>query len=131
MRNTLRMEKKMSYLGKFSLANRSLIALATIAILLFGALVIPSLKEELFPSLPIIQLAVTASEDNSTLATQIKQVVVPELESINGVAHADVTGVRQQIVKITLDLKKVQAQGLNVSQIEGVLQANNITLPAG
>ncbi len=216
----------MSYLGKFSLANRSLIALATIAILLFGALVIPSLKEELFPSLdfpaisvitmdqgaspavvehdvttpleqsiqgisgiqtmtsysnqgvsiivveydygtdinqarqtiqehvssaqaslpsnvtpqvqsysvsslPIIQLAVTASEDNSTLATQIKQVVVPELESINGVAHADVTGVRQQIVKITLDLKKVQAQGLNVSQIEGVLQANNITLPAG
>ena len=34
----------MSYLGKFSLANRSLIALATIAILLFGAFVIPSLK---------------------------------------------------------------------------------------
>jgi HAE1 family hydrophobic/amphiphilic exporter-1 len=216
----------MSFLARLSLKNRSLIALATIAILLIGAYVIPSLKQELFPSLdfpaisvvtvdagasptivehdvtnpleqsiqgiagiqqltsysnegvsiivvefnfgtdinqaqqtlsqhlnqvqaslpsgltpqlqtfsvnalPVIQLAVTSSQDPITLAAQVKQDVVPTLQGINGVASANVTGVQQQIVSVTLDLKKVQAAGLSVSQIEGVLQANNITLPAG
>jgi HAE1 family hydrophobic/amphiphilic exporter-1 len=216
----------MSFLARLSLKNRSLIALATIAILLIGAFVIPTLKQELFPSLdfpavsvvtvdagasptivehdvtnpleqsiqgivgiqqmtsysnqgvsiivvqynfgtdinqasqtltqhlnqaqaslpsgitpqvqtfsvnslPVIQLAVTSTEDPVALAAQVKQEVVPVLQGIDGVANANVTGVEQQIVTVTLDLKKVQAAGLSVSQIEGVLQANNITLPAG
>ncbi len=216
----------MSFLARLSLKNRSLIALATIAILLIGALVIPTLKQELFPSLdfpavsvvtldagasptiiehdvtnpleqsiqgitgiqqmtsysnqgvsiivveynfgtdinqasqtltqhinqaqsslpsgitpqvqtfsvdslPVIQLAVTSTADPVTLASQVKQQVVPVLQGIDGVASANVTGVEQQIVTVTLDLKKVQAAGLTVSQIEGVLQANNVTLPAG
>ena len=216
----------MSFLARLSLKNRSLIALATIAILLIGAFVIPTLKQELFPSLdfpavsvvtvdagasptivehdvtnpleqsiqgiagiqqmtsysnqgvsiivvqynfgtdinqasqtltqhlnqaqaslpsgitpqvqtfsvnalPVIQLAVTSSEDPVALAAQVKQEVVPVLQGNDGVANASVTGVEQQIVTVTLDLKKVQAAGLTVSQIEGVLQANNLTLPAG
>lgn len=216
----------MSFLARLSLKNRSLIALATIAILLIGVFVIPTLKQELFPSLdfpavsvvtldagasptivehdvtnpleqsiqgiagiqqmtsysnqgvsiivveynfgtdinqasqtltqhvnqaqaslpsgitpqvqtfsvnslPVIQLAVTSSEDPVALAAQVKQEVVPVLQGIDGVANASVTGVEQQIVTVTLDLKKVQAAGLTVSQIEGVLQANNLTLPAG
>lgn len=216
----------MSFLARLSLKNRSVIALATIAILLFGAVIIPSLKQELFPSLdfpaisivtsdagaspsivehdvttpleqniqgvsnlqqltsysnegvsiiiveynfgtdinqarqdlsqritqaqsslptnitpqietfslasqPVIQLAVTSSEDPVTLAAQVKQDVVPAIQGISGVANANETGVQQQIVQVTLDLKKVQAKGLTVSQIESVLQANNVTLPAG
>ena len=216
----------MSFLARLSLRNRSLIAFATIAIVLIGAFVIPTLKQELFPSLdfpaisvvtvvagasptivehdvtnpleqsiqgiagiqqmtsysnqgvsiiivqynfgtdinqasqtlaqhlnqaqsslpsgvtpqvqtfsvnslPVIQLAVTSSENPVALATQVNQEVVPVLQGIDGVANANVTGVEQQIVTVTLDLKKVQAAGLTVSQIEGVLQANNITLPAG
>ena len=57
--------------------------------------------------------------------------MVPALQGINGVASASVTGAEQQIVTVTIDLEKVQADGLTVSQIEGVLQANNLTLPAG
>ena len=216
----------MSNLARMSLRNRSLIALATIAILVFGALVIPSLKEELFPSLdfpaisvvtvdagaspaivehditnpleqniqgiagisqltsysnegasiivvsynygtdinqarqtlqehvsqaqsslptnitpqiqtfsvsslPVIQLAITSSQDPITLAAQVKQTVLPVLQGINGVANASVTGVQQQIVTITLDLKKMQQKGVTASQIEGILQANNLQLPAG
>ena len=41
----------MSFLSRISLSNRGLVALATIAILIIGALVIPSLKQELYPSL--------------------------------------------------------------------------------
>ncbi|MGB8347714.1 MAG: efflux RND transporter permease subunit [Ktedonobacteraceae bacterium] len=216
----------MSYLTKLSLRNRSLIALATIAILLIGAFVIPTLKEELFPSLefpaisvvsvypgaspsiveqdvtnpleqsiqglqgiqqttsyssqnssvivveynygtdlnaasqtltqqinraeaslpsgvtpqvqtfnindlPVIQLAVTSSENMPTLATDINSEIVPSLQGINGVANVNVTGVRNQIVTVTLDLSKLQKEGVTVTQVQGVLQANNVTIPAG
>ncbi|HEX6484281.1 MAG TPA: efflux RND transporter permease subunit [Ktedonobacteraceae bacterium] len=216
----------MSFLSKISLANRSLIALATIAILIIGALVIPSLKQELYPSLefpavtvitsypgaspsiveqdvtdpleqsiqgtqniqtmtsysnsgssviiveynfgtdinqasqqisqqisrvqanlpsgvtpqvqtfninsqPIIRLAVTANEDQAKLATDLNSKVVPTLNGISGVAQVNITGVRNQVVTIDLDLKKLRADGLSVTTVQSVLQASNSTLPAG
>src|SRR2546429_935290 len=216
----------MSFLARLSLANRSLVVLATIVILVFGLVIIPSLKQELFPSItfpaitvftaypgaspsivehdvtdpieqsiqsiaglqsitsysnegasiivvsfnygtdidksqqtlsqsinkvqqslpsgvtpqvqsysftefPIIQLAVTADEDQQTLASQLKQNTVPSLEQISGVGNVNVTGVRDQVVTVTLDLDKLKANGLSVSQVQGALQANNISLPAG
>jgi HAE1 family hydrophobic/amphiphilic exporter-1 len=217
----------MSFLSRMSLANRSLVALATIAILVFGALVIPSLKQELYPSLefpavtvitsypgaapsiveqnvtdpleqsiqglqdiqqitsysnqnasvivveynygvdlnqasqqitqqinrvqasfpsgvqtpqvqtfninslPIIQLAVTAHEDQAILAADLKTKVVPILSGLDGVAQVNITGVREQIVSITLDPAKMKADGVSVQAISGVLQANNVTVPAG
>ena len=80
---------------------------------------------------PIIQLAVTSSQDTPTLATNLKNNVVPVLQGINGVANVNVTGVRTQIVSVTLDLTKVKNNGLTATQIQSVLQANNSTLPAG
>ena len=216
----------MSFLSRISLSNRGLVALATIAILIIGALVIPSLKQELYPSLefpavtvitpypgaspaiieqdvtdpleqsiqgtqnisqltsysnsgasvivveynfgtdinqasqqitqqinrvqanlpsgvtpqvqtfnindqPVIQLAVTSNEPEAALANDLKTKVVPVLSGINGVAQVNVTGVRDQVVTIKLDLSKLQADGLNISAVQGALQANNVTLPAG
>ncbi len=217
----------MSFLSRMSLANRGLVALATIAILIFGALVIPTIKQELYPSLqfpavsvittypgaspsiveqdvtdpleqsiqgmqniqqvtsysnqgssiivvqynfgidlnqeaqqitqqmnrvqgnlpsgvltpqvqtfdvnslPVIQLAVTANEDQAALAADLQKQVVPVLSSINGVAQVNVTGVRNQVVTITLDLAKMQADRITMTALQGALQANNVTLPAG
>ncbi|GHO72980.1 hypothetical protein KSD_07510 [Ktedonobacter sp. SOSP1-85] len=216
----------MSYLSRLSLANRSAVALLTIAILLVGGYIIPSLKQELFPSitfpaltviapypgaspsvvehdvtnlleqniqgikgvktvtsysnqgtailvvsfdygtdidsatqtvtqrinkvqsslpsnvtpqvqsfsftdLPIIQLAVSADEDQQVLADALKHDVVPDLQRIDGVGTVNVTGVRTQIVTITVDLQKLKDHGVSFSQLQGALQANNITLPAG
>jgi HAE1 family hydrophobic/amphiphilic exporter-1 len=217
----------MSFLSRISLANRSLVALATIAILIFGALVIPTLKQELYPSLefpavtvitsypgaspsiveqnvtdpleqsiqglpdiqqitsysnqnasvivveynygvdlnqasqqitqqisrvqagfptgvqapqvqtfninslPIIQLAVTADEDQATLAADLKTKVVPVLSGLDGVAQVNVTGVHERIVSITLDPAKMKADGVSIQAISGILQANNVTVPAG
>lgn len=219
----------MSFLSKISLANRSLIALATIAILIFGAWVIPSLKQELYPSLefpavtvisnytgaspslveqnvtdpleqsiqglqniqqitsysnqnssvivveynfgvdlnqasqqitqqisriqgnlpagvtpqvqtfninslPIIQIAATSDENAATLAADLKTKVVPVLSGIDGVAQVNVTGVRNQIISITLKPKEMQADGVTMQSLlgpQGVLAGNNIELPAG
>lgn len=216
----------MSFLSRISLANKSIVALVTIAILIFGAITIPTLKQELFPSislpavsvvsvyqgaspaivessvtnpleqnfqgidgvqtitsysnestsiievefnynsdldkaqqtltqriaqvqsslptgvtptvksfsvsdLPVIQLAVTSDADSATLATQLQQTVQPSLERINGIGSVNVTGVRNQIVSITLDPTKMKAKGLSIATVEAALTANNLTLPAG
>ncbi len=217
----------MSFLSRLSLANKSIVALLTVGILLFGALIIPSLKEELLPSLafpaisvisvypgaspasverdvtdplennlqglqglqqltsysnegssliiaqfdystdldktnqkitqliskaqsslpsnvtpqvqtfnisdlPVITLAATSSSLNQQdLAVRLNQNVVPVLQGVSGVANVNVTGVHNQIVTVTLDLKKLQSAGISVTQVQGALQANNVTLPAG
>ncbi|MEO8955212.1 MAG: efflux RND transporter permease subunit [Ktedonobacteraceae bacterium] len=216
----------MSFLSRISLANKGIVALATIAILLFGAYIIPSLKEELYPSLsfpaitvtalyqgaspsiieqnvtnpleksiqgvqgiqsitsysnegsavilvqynfgtdinqasqtltqqinksqaslpsgvtaqvqtfnisdqPVIQLAVTSSQDTATLAANLQNNVIPTLQGISGVANVNVTGVRNQIVSVILDLTKLKNQGLSVNQVLAALQSNNVSIPAG
>jgi len=216
----------MTFLSRISLANRSLVALATIAILLIGALIIPSLKQELYPSLefpavtviaqypgaspsiveqnvtdpleqsiqgtsdiqsltsysnqgsaviivaynfgtdltqasqnlsqqlshiqatlpagvtpsvqtfniddlPVIQLAVTSNEALPVLAADLNAKIVPQLTGISGVASVSVTGVQNQIVKISLNPQKMQADGIALTAIEVALSANNINLPAG
>ncbi|GHO59911.1 efflux RND transporter permease subunit [Ktedonobacter robiniae] len=216
----------MSSLSRLSLANRSIAALVTIAVILVGAFVIPSLKQELMPSLsfpaisivtvypgaspqsveqevtnpleksiqgvqglqqitsyssegvsqiivqydysvdldkanqtltqlvnkaqtslpssvapqvntfniadqPIIRLAVSSSSNQQDLAVKLDQDVTPVLEGLNGVGQVQVTGVRTQLVQITLDLKKLQAKGLSTSQVQSILQANNTTISVG
>ncbi|HET8910495.1 MAG TPA: efflux RND transporter permease subunit [Ktedonobacteraceae bacterium] len=216
----------MSFLSRISLANRSIVALATIVILLFGIISIPSLKQELFPSIeypavtivstypgaapssvesdvtnpieqsiqgvqnldtltsysndsvsiiivqytfgtdidkarqdltskvsqiastlptgvtpniqainisdqPVVQLAVTSNENSTALASDLNKITVPELQKIDGVAKVDVTGIRDQVINVTLDAKKLQDNGLTVDGVSGVIQANNATLPAG
>lgn len=216
----------MSFLSRISLANRSVVALITVAILIVGGFLIPSLKQELFPSLsfpaitvitpymgaapdvverditnpleqniqgidgleeltsysnegvsiiiasfdygvdldqakqtlgeqidsarsslpadadptlqafnindlPIITLAAGSDESEEELALRLQRDVVPLLEGIEGIGTVNLTGVRDEIVTIRLDLRKLQENGLTVEQVQGVLQANNLTIPAG
>nr|BBH93935.1 hydrogenase expression protein [Thermogemmatispora argillosa] len=93
--------------------------------------VTPQVQQYDFADVPIIILAVSSDQNQQDLAVRLKQIAVPALQGINGVANVSVTGVRQQIVSITLDPKKLQRYNLSVSQVEQVLQANNMTLPAG
>ncbi len=218
----------MSFLARFSLKNRGLIALVAIVISLFGAFAIPSLKQQLLPSLefpaafvmapypgaspeiveqqvaepienslkaiagvksvsstssegaatvqvemefgtdlttavsqmqtalgriatqlpddveptvfagstadlPAIVLAATAQDggDLRALATRLDQVVVPELQGIDGVRTVEVTGTRDQHVVITPDLAKLAAAKVPPTAIAAALQANGVSVPAG
>lgn len=80
---------------------------------------------------PIVQLAVSSPESEIGLARQLENEIVPDLQSIDGVARASVTGVRDRVVDVTLDLEELRDFGLTVDQISGLLQANNVALPAG
>jgi HAE1 family hydrophobic/amphiphilic exporter-1 len=70
----------------------------------------------------------TTAADLNTLATTT---IVPSLESIDGVSKVDLSGATQFRLVINLDPAKLAADKVSVSQIQGVLSANNLILPAG
>lgn len=67
----------MSRLARLSLANRALVALATVAIAIFGVISMGSLKQELIPSLQIPTAAVVGVYPGSAPAIVEQQVTVP------------------------------------------------------
>ncbi len=74
----------MSFLARLSLKNRSLIALATVAILLIGAIVIPTLKQELFPSLDYPAISVVTAYPGASPTIVEHDVTTPLEQSILG-----------------------------------------------
>ena len=82
---------------------------------------------------PVIIASIAAtSEDGLARAAEIaRSEVEPALLGIDGVGSVDVTGGEEQRVLITLDPGKLASNGISVSQVTGVLAANNLTFPSG
>ncbi|MCZ2805270.1 efflux RND transporter permease subunit [Modestobacter sp. VKM Ac-2983] len=75
----------MSRLAVLSLRNRALVALATIAVLVFGLVSAGSLKQELIPSLQIPAAAVVAAQPGASPDVVERQVVLPLEQAISTV----------------------------------------------
>jgi HAE1 family hydrophobic/amphiphilic exporter-1 len=84
-------------------------------------------------SSPVIIASISASGDGGleTAARIARTDIVPALQGIEGVGSVDVTGGLEQRAVVTLDPAKLAASGISVQQIQGILAANNLTLPAG
>jgi len=82
---------------------------------------------------PVIIASVAGtSQDGLDAAAQIARTeVVPALQGIEGVATVDLTGGLESQVVVTLDPAKLAVTGLSVAQVNGILTANNLTLPSG
>jgi HAE1 family hydrophobic/amphiphilic exporter-1 len=74
-----------SRLAVLSLRNRALVALATVAILIFGLVSAGSLKQELIPSLQIPAAAVVATQPGASPDVVERQVVEPIEQAISSV----------------------------------------------
>ncbi|MFJ8962950.1 efflux RND transporter permease subunit [Lentzea sp. NPDC102401] len=75
----------MTWLARLSLANRSLVALAALVAIVFGVLAIPSLKQELFPSLEFPAATVVAPYPGASPELVEQQVVRPIEGAVQGV----------------------------------------------
>ncbi|GAB7050353.1 efflux RND transporter permease subunit [Catenuloplanes indicus] len=81
--------------------------------------------------LPAIVLAASGGTDEAALAAALNESVLPELQGIDGVRTAEVTGARTSSIAITPDLAKFGAAGVNPAGIATALQANGVSVPAG
>ncbi|MGQ4384113.1 efflux RND transporter permease subunit [Streptomyces sp. SAS_270] len=78
----------MSWLSRFSLAQRALIGLMSIVALAFGAIAIPQLKQQLLPTIELPMVSVLAPYQGASPDVVEKQVVEPiedSLESVDGI----------------------------------------------
>ncbi|MDR7281034.1 HAE1 family hydrophobic/amphiphilic exporter-1 [Catenuloplanes atrovinosus] len=81
--------------------------------------------------LPAIVLAASGGTDEAALAATLNETVIPELQGIDGVRTAEVSGARTMSIAITPDLAKFGAAGVNPGGIATALQANGVSVPAG
>lgn len=78
----------MSWLSRFSLAQRALIGLMSIIAIAFGAIAIPQLKQQLLPSIELPMVSVLAPYQGAAPDVVEKQVVEPiedSLEAVDGI----------------------------------------------
>jgi HAE1 family hydrophobic/amphiphilic exporter-1 len=79
----------MSWLSRFSLAQRALIGLMSIIAIAFGAIAIPQLKQQLLPSIELPMVSVLAPYQGASPDVVEKQVVEPiedNLEAVDGIS---------------------------------------------
>ncbi|MFE0444989.1 efflux RND transporter permease subunit [Streptomyces fungicidicus] len=75
----------MSWLSRFSLAQRALIGLMSIIALVFGAIAIPQLKQQLLPTIELPMVSVIAPYQGASPDVVEKQVVEPVEDSLGAV----------------------------------------------
>ncbi|WP_302893225.1 efflux RND transporter permease subunit [Actinomadura luzonensis] len=81
--------------------------------------------------IPVLVLAVGDGGDQRAMADKLNRLVVPELQGVEGVREATVTGVRDEVVTIEPDAKKMALAGVSPAQIPEALKANGTPIPAG
>ncbi|WP_405085335.1 efflux RND transporter permease subunit [Microbispora sp. NBC_01389] len=81
--------------------------------------------------IPVMAIAVGDGGDEHAMADKIERIMVPELQSIDGVRDVTVSGARAQQVVITPDLGRMALLGLSATAIPDLLRANGVSIPAG
>ncbi len=86
-----------------------------------------------FSSQPVIVATVGPVEgaDPNEAAAITRDEVVPALLGIEGVSTAELTGGATPILDIVLDPARMAEYGISLQQVQGILFANQITLPSG
>jgi HAE1 family hydrophobic/amphiphilic exporter-1 len=79
----------------------------------------------------IASIASGSTVDLAATGRIVRTDIVPALQGLEGVGAVDVTGGLEQRLTVTLDSSRLALAGTSVQQVVGLLQANNLTLPAG
>jgi multidrug efflux pump subunit AcrB len=80
---------------------------------------------------PVIQLSVTGDRDIPSLQRILDEVIVPQIERVDGVFEVSVQGEVDEQVTITVDTDKLEDLGLSMQQVSNAIQGNNTSFPAG
>jgi HAE1 family hydrophobic/amphiphilic exporter-1 len=80
---------------------------------------------------PIMQLAVSGTADELTLAKYTEDVLKPGLERINGVGQIELIGSREREAHVWIDPDRLRTYGLTVPEVVQALRMQSIDLPGG
>ncbi|MFM9166520.1 MAG: efflux RND transporter permease subunit [Candidatus Limnocylindrus sp.] len=81
-----------------------------------------------------VVIATLTPKGNTTLtdlAALAQSELMPSIRGINGISAADLSGGVETQAFIQLDAAKLATTGVSMSQVQGLIQANNLTFPGG
>ncbi len=82
-------------------------------------------------SMPIIQIGVSGDTTLEELTDYVEDKLRPRLERVEGVASVDASGTVTEEVRIVTDPQRLQAYGVSMNQIVGLLRQENSNISAG
>lgn len=84
-----------------------------------------------FDDIPIVALALSSSDDSTTLTSKVNQILVPGLKSINGVRDVSVAGEETREIVISYDPSELNDKSIDPSLISQLFAANSTAFPSG
>ncbi|AOT58535.1 efflux RND transporter permease subunit [Streptomyces rubrolavendulae] len=124
----------MSWLSRFSLAQRALVGLMSIVAIVFGTIAIPQLKQQLLPSIELPMVSVLAPYQGASPDVVEKQVVEPlenSLEAVDGLKGVTSTASEgNALIMATFDYGDESTKQL-VADVQQAVNRARAVLPAG
>ena len=91
----------------------------------------PALFKFSSAAMPILFYAVTAEESYPAIATILDEKVINPLNRIEGIGSVGLMGAPGREIQVDIDPRKMESYNISVEQIAGVLNAENLNMPAG
>ncbi len=82
-------------------------------------------------STPTVSLTLQGERDVEDLYTLADELLKPEIEQVPDISKVEITGGREEIVRVAVSTDRLDAYGLTVTDLAHVLAAQNMTLGAG
>ncbi|MCX5201702.1 efflux RND transporter permease subunit [Streptomyces sp. NBC_00237] len=122
----------MSWLSRFSLAQRALIGLISIVAIVFGAIAIPQLKQQLLPTIELPMVSVIAPYQGASPDVVEKQVVEPlenSLKAVDGIESVTSTASEgSAVIMATFDYGDEGSKQL-VADVQQAVNRSRAVLP--
>ncbi|WP_338781421.1 efflux RND transporter permease subunit [Metabacillus sp. FJAT-52054] len=83
-----------------------------------------------FGTFPIFNISLFTKED-ADIEKLLQDDVIPELNKISGINSVSVGGLKEEVVRITVDKEKAEKSGLSLSQIKDKINEKYLSFPAG
>jgi len=91
----------------------------------------PTLFKFSSSAMPILFYGVTADESFPAIANILDEKIVNALNRIDGVGSVGLMGAPGREIQVDIDPRKMESYGISVEMIAGVLNSENLNLPAG
>ena len=91
----------------------------------------PSLSKFSLSDLPIISIGGTSNLSSQELYDLVDKKIQPELSRVQGVAQVNIIGGRKREIRVSIDAKKLEGYGLSIGQVQQLIAASNLEIPAG
>ena len=91
----------------------------------------PALFKFSASAMPILFYAVTAEESYPAIAKILDEKIINPLNRVEGIGSIGLMGAPGREIQVDLDPRKMESYNISVEQIAGVLNAENLNMPAG